>query len=68
MSKDEPPLEPGERHLLFAGLAVVGCAAVVGLVVGALLGGTGAGGMLLGAGIGIVVSVAIFAREVVRRL
>ncbi len=53
-------LEPGERHLLGAGLAFVGAFAVMGMVVGALLGGSGLGGLLIGAGAGIVLSVAVF--------
>lgn len=57
----------GERSLLLTGFGVVGGAAVLGVVIGALSGGSGLAGLLLGAGIGIVVSVAILAGVAVRR-
>jgi hypothetical protein len=46
--------------IILMGFGLVGALAVVGMLISALAGGTGAGGLLLGAGLGILVSVGIF--------
>lgn len=46
--------------IILLGFGLVGAFAVVGMLISALVGGTGAGGLLLGAGLGILVSVGIF--------
>jgi hypothetical protein len=56
-----------ERSLLLTGLGVVGGAAAIGVVIGAFFDGDGLGGLLIGAGIGIVVSVAAFTGVAIRR-
>ncbi|MGE4177457.1 MAG: hypothetical protein AB7G65_16615 [Thermoleophilia bacterium] len=50
-----------DRSVLMAGLAFVGGLAVIGMLISALAGGSGIGGLLLGAGLGILVSVGVFA-------
>ncbi len=50
-----------DRSVLIAGAAFIGGIAVVGMVIAALAGGSGIGGLLLGAGLGILVSVGVFA-------
>ena len=47
---------------------MVGGAAAIGVIIGALVGGSGLGGLLIGAGIGVVVSVGFFAVVVMRDL
>ncbi|MGE0028542.1 MAG: hypothetical protein AB7O78_17900 [Thermoleophilia bacterium] len=50
-----------DRSVLMGGLAFVGGLAVIGMLISALAGGSGIGGLLLGAGLGILVSVGVFA-------
>jgi hypothetical protein len=56
-----------ERSLLLTGLGVVGGAAAIGVVIGALVNGDGLAGLLIGAGIGVVVSVAALTGVALRR-
>jgi hypothetical protein len=56
-----------ERSLLLTGLGVVGGAAAIGVVIGALVDGDGLAGLLIGAGIGVIVSVAAFTGVALRR-
>ena len=64
---DDQPSGTEERSLLLTGFGVVGGAAALGVVIGALSGGSGLAGLLIGAGIGVVVSVAALAGVAVRR-
>jgi len=56
-----------ERSLLLTGLGVVGGAAAIGVVIGALVDGDGLAGLLIGAGIGVIVAVAAFTGVALRR-
>ncbi|HTI35040.1 MAG TPA: hypothetical protein VL422_15295 [Miltoncostaea sp.] len=67
MADDQGSSGGDERSLLLTGLGVVGGAAAIGMVIGALAGGTGLAGLMIGAGIGIVVSVAMLAGVAIRR-
>ncbi len=50
-----------DRSVLIAGFGFVGGIAVVGMLISALAGGSGLGGLLLGAGLGVLVAVGVFA-------
>lgn len=50
-----------DRGALITGAGMIGGLAVVGMVIAALAGGSGLAGLLLGAGLGILVAVGVFA-------
>jgi hypothetical protein len=68
MADDDDPVERGDRSVLVAGAGLVGGMAVVGMVISALAGGTGLAGLLLGAGLGVLVSVGVFTGYALSRM
>ena len=67
MADDGASANTEERSLLLTGLGLVGGAAAIGVVIGALVKGDGLAGLLIGAGIGVVVSVAALTGVALRR-